>query len=118
MKGPNDINIADRTWMLKTYRDCFVGKELVNWIIKYTKTNSREIAVEIGEHLRNKGAFKHVSAKHSFKDDNLYYRFTSDEPDIQVLEEKRSIIDLSKACIGNQPTLPESTVPSRAYGYT
>lgn len=81
MRGPNGVHVTHRTWRMKKYPNCFIGSELVTWLVENTETKNRKSAVTLGEHLRRKGAFYHVASSHEFQDGVLFYRFTTDEVD-------------------------------------
>merc|ERR1712079_749162 len=65
--------------MRKIYPNCFIGKELIDWLIQRKITNNRLSALAIGENLRKQGHIEHVKSQHQFKDEHLYYRFCSDQ---------------------------------------
>jgi pyruvate/2-oxoglutarate dehydrogenase complex dihydrolipoamide dehydrogenase (E3) component len=73
------VEIRDRTYHLKTYSDCFVGIEAVDWLVSDGVARDREQAVMVGNVLYQAGYFHHVTRDHEFKDDDLFYRFAVDE---------------------------------------
>jgi len=78
MRGPEGVKIKDRRYGLKSYSDCFVGLEAVDWLVR-DHDCSRQEAVEIGQLLVERGIIHHVVDRHSFKDEYLFYRFYVDE---------------------------------------
>ncbi|MBP0017107.1 MAG: mechanosensitive ion channel [Cyanobacteria bacterium SBLK] len=74
LKGSEGIEIKDRRYRLKTYPRCFIGAELVDWLMA-RETCSREEAIAIGEHLRQRGIIHHVTDEHPFLDEYLFYQF-------------------------------------------
>ncbi len=70
---PGGLDIRDRVFHLRTYRECFVGNEAVDWIAQ-TQDVSREQAVVIGQRLLALGHIRHVADEHDFEDANLFYR--------------------------------------------
>lgn len=78
MRGPEGLIITDRRFRLTVYPNCFVGSEAVTWMVK-TQKATREAAVRLGQLLVERGVFHHVTDEHSFKDENLFYRFYEDE---------------------------------------
>ncbi|MGK7928423.1 MAG: mechanosensitive ion channel domain-containing protein [Spirulina sp.] len=74
IKGSEGIEIKDRRYRLKTYPRCFIGAELVDWLMMREEC-SREEAIAIGEHLRKRGIIHHVTDEHSFQDEYLFYQF-------------------------------------------
>jgi hypothetical protein len=85
MRDPKKgVQIKNRRYFLKTYENCFIGKELVTWIVKnISRIKSREDAVSLGEELMEEGYFDHVVKEHPFKDSEYYYRFQIDEKKLQ-----------------------------------
>lgn len=75
------IEIRDRKYGLppKTYARCFVGSEAVAKLISEGIAADEADAVRIGNLLLNAGVIHHVLDAHAFKNENLFYRFLSDE---------------------------------------
>ncbi|XP_072435312.1 rap guanine nucleotide exchange factor 4 isoform X1 [Chiloscyllium punctatum] len=72
--------IRDRKYHLKTYKQCCVGTELVDWMIQQTPcVHSRPQAVGMWQVLLEEGVMNHVDQEHSFQDKYLFYRFLDDE---------------------------------------
>jgi hypothetical protein len=70
------VKIEDRKFHLTTYKDCFVGKEAVDFLVETGSAQSREDAVTLGLALQtNFHLFEHVTRDHAFADDKLFYRF-------------------------------------------
>jgi hypothetical protein len=92
------VNIEDRKYRLTTYKDCFVGKEAVDFLISSGSANSREEAVTLGLALQtNFQLFEHVTRDHDFADDKLFYRFLgSKERGSFSVDEKGNKIDWSR----------------------
>lgn len=78
MRGSDGLEVKTRRHQLKLYQRCFVGSEAVDWLVKHLNI-SRTQAVAIGKKLVDKKVIHHVNDEHSFKDDNLFYRFYDDE---------------------------------------
>ncbi len=72
---PGGLDIHDRVFHLRTYRDCFVGNEAVDWIAQHQEV-SREQAVIIGQRLLALGHIRHVADEHDFEDAFLFYRLS------------------------------------------
>ena len=49
----------DRKYHLTTYKQCFVGKEFVDWLVSKGEASNREAAMELGTQLLDAGVFKH-----------------------------------------------------------
>jgi hypothetical protein len=55
------IPCKDRKWLLHTYKNCFVGREAVDWFIANHYAATREEAVELGNLLLKNFIFRHVT---------------------------------------------------------
>jgi len=78
MRGPEGVEIKDRYYRRNLYPACFIGAEAVEWLIQ--KQNcTLEVAIALGELLIARKIIHHVTDKHSFQDDYLFYRFYADE---------------------------------------
>lgn len=71
------LEIKDRKYLGKTYERCFVGSDLVEVLIKLEYAKSEWEALAFGNMLMDCGVFKHVTGDHNFKDEKLFYRFSS-----------------------------------------
>ncbi|XP_070295897.1 rap guanine nucleotide exchange factor 4-like [Salvelinus sp. IW2-2015] len=85
--------IRDRKYHLKTYRQCCVGTELVDWLVQQsTCVHTRSHAVGMWQVLLEDGVLNHVDQELGFQDKYLFYRFLDDEEEHTPLpseEEKR-----------------------------
>jgi len=114
------LDIRDRKYGFpsKIYPQCFVGREAVAQLVEEGIANDEEDAVHIGNMMLNAGVFHHVLDAHPFKNEDLFYRFVSDEdhgsvarkPDGSAVSWADFIAPLTAA--GNksltlQPVLPE-----------
>uniref|UniRef100_A0A3Q2XX05 DEP domain containing MTOR-interacting protein n=1 Tax=Hippocampus comes TaxID=109280 RepID=A0A3Q2XX05_HIPCM len=72
--------IKDRRHHLRTYPNCFVGKELIDWLIEHKEASERETAIKIMQKLLDQSIIHHVCDEHrEFKDMKLFYRFRKDD---------------------------------------
>lgn len=71
----SSVVIKDRKHLLSTYKQCFVGREAVDWLVASSHAASRADAVRIGRALSEIAFFEHVTRDHEFEDGNLFYRF-------------------------------------------
>ncbi|XP_035265516.1 rap guanine nucleotide exchange factor 4 isoform X1 [Anguilla rostrata] len=72
--------IRDRKYHLKTYRQCCVGTELVDWQMQQSPcVHSRTQAVGMWQVLLEEGVLNHVDQELNFQDKYLFYRFLDDE---------------------------------------
>jgi hypothetical protein len=76
MRTPGGLDIRDRMFHLRTYKECFVGREAVDWIVLHQRV-SRVEAVRLGQRLVALGLISHVVTEHDFEDAELYYRLAS-----------------------------------------
>ena len=109
LHASDDSLIKDRRYHLKLYPSCFVGQEVVDWLLKNREAESREQAVEVMRTLQDYNVLHHgergkerrrryralggseapfpssyvlpssVCDDHDFKDDFLFYRFRKDD---------------------------------------
>jgi hypothetical protein len=84
MKGPEGVVVKDRKYHLKMYKNCFVGKEAVSWLLENAKlfglkVKIREDAVKLGNRLMSMGIIfgpiNHSSSKSVLEDENDYFTF-------------------------------------------
>ena len=78
MRTVGGIKIRTRTYRLKDYFSCFTGIEAVRWFMhRYPLTQPE--ALRLGQRLIDEQWIHHVTDSHSFKDEELFYRFFWDE---------------------------------------
>jgi len=75
--GTKGITIKNRKLKLKTYKNCFVGKDLVTWLYENKIAEDRKKAEQIGQKLIEFNYMKHAAEENgALKDDaNSPYRF-------------------------------------------
>lgn len=71
----NIVDVRDRTWHLRTYKQSFVGKQAVAAMVTSGLAGDRAEALKLGNELLCAGYLHHVTHDHTFKCENLYYRF-------------------------------------------
>ncbi|CAJ1051327.1 DEP domain-containing mTOR-interacting protein [Xyrichtys novacula] len=72
--------IKDRRYHLRTYPNCFVAQELIDWLVSHKEAPDRETAVCLMQHLMDHDIVHHVCDKRPvFKDAKLLYRFRKDD---------------------------------------
>ncbi|QRG38493.1 hypothetical protein FDK38_002903 [Candidozyma auris] len=77
LQAPGGLNLVDRTWHFKVHPSCFLGQELVSWLIEYFEDiDNRDEATSYGQDLMNEGLFTHVDNRHGFLDGHYFYEFT------------------------------------------
>lgn len=89
------INFVDRKWHWKTHQNCFLGLELVNWMLKnFDAILSKEDAVVFGNKLMQEKFFTHVENRHTFLDGHYFYKLN---PEFIQENSLNSPISLEKA---------------------
>ncbi|CAL8355912.1 unnamed protein product [Arctogadus glacialis] len=72
--------IKDRRHHLRTYPNCFVAKELIDWLMEHKEASDRDTAIRIMQKLLDQSIVHHVCDEHrEFKDLKLFYRFRKDD---------------------------------------
>ncbi|KAM9758009.1 DEP domain-containing mTOR-interacting protein [Menidia menidia] len=72
--------IKDRRYHLRTYPNCFVAQELIDWLVSHKEASDRATAVSLMQHLMDNDIVHHVCDKRPFfKDAKLLYRFRKDD---------------------------------------
>lgn len=75
LQGPKGVRLQDRRWHLRFHSNCFIGEDMVTWIVENFKdVETRQEAEEIGLKLFKAGLFQHVDKRHQFRDGNYFYR--------------------------------------------
>mmetsp|Transcript_29555 Transcript_29555/g.32898 ORF Transcript_29555/g.32898 Transcript_29555/m.32898 type:complete len:449 (+) Transcript_29555:543-1889(+) len=73
------VKVKTRKYKMTTYKDCFIGKEAVDWLVKnVTTVHSRQEAVEFGTGLMQYQLVHHVCRSQPFRDGHFFYRFQAD----------------------------------------
>ncbi|MEL6222794.1 MAG: pleckstrin/ G-protein interacting- domain protein [Cyanobacteria bacterium J06627_8] len=78
MRDIGGLRIEDRTYNLTTYARCFVGTDVVLWLMQ-TLHISEEDAIRIGKRLVDDQWIHHVTNEHDFENAYLFYRFRWDD---------------------------------------
>lgn len=72
--------IKDRRHHLRTYPNCFVAKEIIDWLIEHKEASDRDTSIKIMQKLLDQSIIHHVCDEHKeFKDMKLFYRFRKDD---------------------------------------
>ncbi|XP_053290913.1 DEP domain-containing mTOR-interacting protein isoform X1 [Pleuronectes platessa] len=72
--------IKERRYHLRTYPNCFVAQELIDWLVSHKEAPDRATAVCLMQHLMDHDIVHHACDKRSvFKDAKLLYRFRKDD---------------------------------------
>lgn len=71
------VPIKTQRYRLRTYSDCFLGSDLVDWLICQQRANTRIQAAAICQALLEGGYIEHVSDPFHFIDGNALYKLGS-----------------------------------------
>uniref|UniRef100_A0A3B4GP53 DEP domain-containing mTOR-interacting protein-like n=1 Tax=Pundamilia nyererei TaxID=303518 RepID=A0A3B4GP53_9CICH len=72
--------IKDRRYHFRTYPNCFVAHELIDWLVSHKEAADRATAASLMQHLMDHDILHHVCDKRAeFKDAKLLYRFRKDD---------------------------------------
>ncbi|KAI5805190.1 hypothetical protein EDC01DRAFT_725733 [Geopyxis carbonaria] len=75
LQGPRGVRLQDRRWHLKLHSNCFIGEDLVTWIVdNFKDVATRHDAEQVGKELFRAGLLQHVDKRHDFRDGNFFYR--------------------------------------------
>lgn len=75
MRVEGIVEIKDRTYHLRKYEKCFVGKDSVTELVERKVFYTRAEAVKLMDDLLQNGLIHHVVYDHEFKDEYLFYAF-------------------------------------------
>jgi|GEM_PF-2940312 len=70
----NELEIKDRRYRLTRYKQCFIGSELVDCLVK-SKNMTKDKAIAIGQSLIEHNLIAHVCDDHDFENGFLFYYF-------------------------------------------
>jgi len=71
--------VKDRRYHFRNYPCCFIGKDVVEWLLKNNEAQSASHAIACMKVLQSNGIFHHVCDDHIFKNEYLFYRFRNDD---------------------------------------
>ena len=70
-----NLDIRDRKYHCKTYKECFIGLDAVAYMISSGLAANEEAAIALGNRLIDSNYLHHVVRDHTFKNEKLFYRF-------------------------------------------
>eukprot|EP00180_Rhodochaete_pulchella_P003491 Plantae.Rhodophyta-Rhodochaete_pulchella.ctg6007.p2 GENE.Plantae.Rhodophyta-Rhodochaete_pulchella.ctg6007~~Plantae.Rhodophyta-Rhodochaete_pulchella.ctg6007.p2 ORF type:complete len:118 (-),score=21.21 Plantae.Rhodophyta-Rhodochaete_pulchella.ctg6007:99-425(-) len=74
-----NIEIKDRRWKVRTFKDCFVGSDAVSYMVKSDLAINEFEAVDYGTDMIRMGLVSHVTGSHkALRNDDSLYRFIRD----------------------------------------
>ena len=59
IRGEGSTLVQDRKYHLHAFKQCFIGRDFVDWLIAKGEASTRGDAVELGKHLLDAGVFRH-----------------------------------------------------------
>lgn len=92
------VEVRDRSYLLKSYKKCFLGRDYANAICQELNC-SMEDALLIGNEMLSFGLFTHVKQEHELLDANLFYNFC-EKNIIQLLSQ--SSIELPRCTLDSE----------------
>jgi hypothetical protein len=79
IQGDKGVRLMDRRWHWRLHYNCFIGMELVTWIVQnFRDVDTREEAVDFGNKMMKLGLFHHVQRRHNFRDGNYFYQIADE----------------------------------------
>jgi hypothetical protein len=85
MRSSAGVLLGERRYRLKWYPNCFVGGEAADWLVRGYGL-AREEAVDLGQHLLERGVIHHVVKEHPFADGEFFYRFSGSDAKLEAIE--------------------------------
>jgi hypothetical protein len=85
MLGEAGVAVADRTWRGRTYRDCFVASQAIDWLVARYGLD-RGTALRTLAFLWRTGRIHHVLRDAELHDDYLYFRFSGRRADLDRVD--------------------------------
>ncbi|KAL3781249.1 hypothetical protein ACHAWO_011618 [Cyclotella atomus] len=77
------VEVGPNVFHYRTYKDTFVGRDAVSFLLSHRLARTRQDAVRVGNLLHERGIFQHCCNDHNFKDKFLFYRFVPHKQRIQ-----------------------------------
>ncbi|XP_063780521.1 DEP domain-containing mTOR-interacting protein [Pseudophryne corroboree] len=88
-----DKVIKDRRRHLRTYPNCFVAREAVDWLIDRKEASDRITAIELMQKMVENNTIHHVCDEFKdFRDAKLFYRFRNDDGTFPIEQEVKVIM--------------------------
>ncbi|APB33797.1 serine/threonine protein kinase [Gloeomargarita lithophora Alchichica-D10] len=91
LREEGGLEIRDRRYLLRVYPRCFVGSDLVTWLMKHLGLG-RQQAIQLGQTLVARNIVHHVTDDQPFRDGYFLYRFYQD--DVVTLHEPQPVQQL------------------------
>eukprot|EP01084_Bolivina_argentea_P102235 183190_1 len=115
-KLKQNVQIKNRMYKLKPYKNCFIGDEAVKTIIELNIASNTDKAISFGNLLIKNNIIKHVEREHTFKNGYFFYKFINNnnitnledfnvDYEIKNVEGEKDIINLINRCHDNKKML-------------
>lgn len=127
LQSPGGLKLVDRTWHFKVHPLCFLGQELVSWLIEFfDDIDNREEATAYGQRIMDEGLFTHVENRHGFLDGHYFYEMTEGYAKLSSNSKqnssgwfrKKASINADKADTSGQQSPKLTTQVSNTLGHT
>lgn len=66
------VELVEMRWGLTTYRDCFVGGDIVTWLMNQTGLSTRYRACRLAKYMMEQNFYRHVGNYKDFVEENIY----------------------------------------------
>ncbi|CAI2361352.1 unnamed protein product [Moneuplotes crassus] len=76
------VEIKDRRYNHQTYKNCFIGRDVVNVLLEFGYGENIHEALQICEGLRTQGVIGHVCEDKEFENRKQFYVFESDRKEL------------------------------------
>uniref|UniRef100_A0A8C8FJ85 Phosphatidylinositol-3,4,5-trisphosphate-dependent Rac exchange factor 1 n=1 Tax=Oncorhynchus tshawytscha TaxID=74940 RepID=A0A8C8FJ85_ONCTS len=104
--------IKDRRRKLTTVPKCFMGNEFVSWLTESGEISTPDEGVNLGQALLENGIIHHVSDKHQFKNEPVFYRFRYDDGTYKARSEMEDIMSKVSICVDYHLKTFKSVLPA------
>ena len=81
-----NVVVKNRRYHLRTYKQCFIAEEAIDFLVDSGHALTRKGAVELGRALQRSQLFEHVCGDHAFKDGHFFFRFLNAKPTDELVE--------------------------------
>eukprot|EP00117_Sycon_ciliatum_P032312 scpid26191/ scgid25082/ DEP domain-containing mTOR-interacting protein; DEP domain-containing protein 6 len=78
LKWKADKIVKDRRYKFRVYPQCFIGKDVVDWLINEGYASNRLEGLAIMRSMEKEQLVGHVCTDHPFRDEMLFYRFSGE----------------------------------------
>ncbi|KAK9240328.1 hypothetical protein V1525DRAFT_395628 [Lipomyces kononenkoae] len=116
LQSERGIRLVDRRWHWKLHQHCFVGSELVAWLLdNFKDIDTTDEAVDYGNELMQARLFHHVEHRHSLLDGHYFYQINPEYSTASAQPQpKTSWFSSIRGTSGNAPSALASSVASLA----